>query len=483
MNHLGNLERGLGLKEAVALNMIDMVGIGPFIVIPLVIKDMGGPQCLLAWAVGAVLALIDGCVWAELGAAMPEAGGSYVYLREAYGPAKWGRLLSFLVIWQTIFQAPLVMASGAIGFAEYFTYLHPLGRYGQKAVAGAVVIVLAILLYRRIANIGKISLLLWIGVFGTILWLIVAGATHFHSALAFHYPPGAWSLNWLFFAALGSATVQTIYTYWGYYNVCFLGGEVKQPERNIPRTIFLSIIAIAILYLAMQTCVLGVVPWQEAQHSQFIVSTFFQRIYGTQIARFATVLILWIAFASLFSLDAWLFAAFLMPRPSTETSFPFLAVCIPPNAFPTFRSWRSARVAFVFSLLFRLETVIAAIAAMRILVQFVGQAVWCNLVAAQVAARTPAIQNVAFSDSRSSSYNSLARIIHCHRQANAVRRDRYRRWSSCFSDTFERSLKQWPFAEGASMKRNAQSWRHSAAILVARAPGTAQSVARGGRRD
>ncbi|MFZ0924253.1 MAG: APC family permease [Candidatus Acidiferrales bacterium] len=364
----------MGLKEAVALNMIDMVGIGPFIVIPLVIRSMGGPQCLLAWAVGAVLALIDGCVWAELGAAMPEAGGSYVYLREAYGPAKWGRLLSFLVIWQTIFQAPLVMASGAIGFAEYFAYLHPLSRYGQKAVAGAVVILLAILLYRRIANIGKISLFLWIGVFGTILWLIVAGATHFHSALAFHYPAGAWSLNWLFFAALGSATVQTIYTYWGYYNVCFLGGEVKQPERNIPRTIFLSIIAIAILYLAMQTCVLGVVPWQEAQHSQFIVSTFFQRIYGTQIARFATVLILWIAFASLFSLTLG-YSRIPYAAALDGNFFSVFGRVHPTKRFPYVSLLALCAVAFVFSLLFRLETVIAAIAAMRILVQFVGQAV------------------------------------------------------------------------------------------------------------
>ena len=374
MNHLGNLERGLGLKEAVALNMIDMVGIGPFIVIPLVIRSMGGPQCLLAWAVGAALALIDGCVWAELGAAMPEAGGSYVYLREAYGPAKWGRLLSFLVIWQTIFQAPLVMASGAIGFAEYFGYLHRLGRYGQKAVAGAVVIVLAVLLYRRIADIGKISMLLWIGVFGTILWLIVAGATHFHPALAFDYPAGAWSLNWLFFAALGSATVQTIYTYWGYYNVCFLGGEVKQPERNIPRTIFLSIIAIAILYLVMQTCVLGVVPWQEAQRSEFIVSTFFQRIYGTQIARFATVLILWIAFASLFSLTLG-YSRIPYAAARDGNFFSIFGRVHPTKHFPHVSLLTLCAAAFVFSLLFRLETVIAAIAAMRILVQFVGQAV------------------------------------------------------------------------------------------------------------
>lgn len=374
MKSPGRLERGLGLKEAVALNMIDMVGIGPFIVIPLVIKDMGGPQALLAWGAGAVLALVDGSVWAELGAAIPEAGGSYVYLREAYGPAKWGRLLSFLVIWQTIFQAPLVMASGSIGFAEYFSYLHPLGPYGQKAIAGGAVIALAILLYRRIGDIGKISMLLWIGVFGAILWLIFAGATHFHAALAFHFPRGAWSLNWLFFAALGSATVQTIYTYWGYYNVCFLGGEIQQPERNIPRTILLSIIAIAVIYLAMQTCILGVLPWRQAEASPFVVSAFFQQIYGTEVAKFATVLILWIAFASLFSLTLG-YSRIPYAAALDGNFFSVFGRVHPTKRFPHVSLLALCAVAFVFSLLFRLETVIAAIAAMRILVQFVGQAV------------------------------------------------------------------------------------------------------------
>jgi amino acid transporter len=374
MTQPGKLERGLGLKEASALNMIDMVGIGPFIVIPLVIADMGGPQCLLAWAVGAIVALVDACVWAELGAAMPEAGGSYVYLREAYGPAKWGRLLSFLVIWQTIFQGPLVLASGSIGFAEYFTYLVPLGKYGQKAVAGAVVITLTILLYRRITTVGKISMLLWIGVIGTVLWLITAGATHFHPELAFSYPAGAWKLNWLFFAGLGSATVPTIYSYWGYYNVCFLGGEVKQPERNIPRAIFISIIVIAILYLAMQTCVLGVVPWQEAQHSQFIVSIFFERIYGTHLAKFATLLILWIAFASLFSATLG-YSRIPYAAAQDGNFFSIFGRVHPTKKFPHVSLLALCAVAFVFSLLFKLATVIAAILAMRILVQFVGQAI------------------------------------------------------------------------------------------------------------
>src|SRR6204780_5727612 len=91
----GELERGLGLKEAVSLNMIEMVGVGPFVVIPLVIKAMGGPQCLVAWAAGALLALLDGFVWSELGAAMPLAGGSYDFLREEYGPGEGGTFFLF----------------------------------------------------------------------------------------------------------------------------------------------------------------------------------------------------------------------------------------------------------------------------------------------------------------------------------------------------------------------------------------------------
>ena len=120
-----HLVRGLGLKEASALNMIDMVGIGPFVTIPLIISAMNGPQCILAWVLGAILALSDGFVWAELGASMPEAGGSYVFLRELFGRNKWGSLMSFLFIWQTVIQAPLVIASGAIGFSQYLGYLFP----------------------------------------------------------------------------------------------------------------------------------------------------------------------------------------------------------------------------------------------------------------------------------------------------------------------------------------------------------------------
>ncbi|HET9400499.1 MAG TPA: amino acid permease [Candidatus Acidoferrales bacterium] len=368
------LERGLGLLPATALNMIDMVGIGPFIVGPLVIQAMGGPQALLAWAAGAVLAALDGCVWAELGTAMPKAGGSYVFLREAYGPARWGKLLSFLFIWQTLIQAPLVIASGAIGFSEYFTFLTPLGTVGQKCVSAALVLALIGLLYRRITEIGKISVLLWIGVIATMAWIIFGGLTHFHSELAFTYPAGAWNLSWVFFAGLGAGMVQTIYAYLGYYNICNLGSEIRDPEKNIPRGIFLSIAGIAVLYLAMQTSILGVVPWREAAGSKFVVSEFMQRIYGSRAAQGATIMILWVAFASMFSTllgysrvpyaaarDGNFFRIFARVHPSK--SFPYVSLLVLGGA------------AFLFSLLFRLRDVISAILAMRLLVQFVGQAI------------------------------------------------------------------------------------------------------------
>jgi amino acid transporter len=368
------LERALGLKEAVALNMIEMVGIGPFVVIPLVIKAMGGPQCLLAWVAGALLALLDGFVWSELGAAMPLAGGSYVFLREAYGPDRMGKLMSFLFVWQTLIQAPLSLASGAIGFSQYASYLYPLGKYEQKALSGILVILLIVLLYRRIGSIGKISLFLWVGVVGTILWLIWGGATHFHPSLVFTYPPGAFNLSWLFFAMLGSATVNTIYTYWGYYNICHLGGEIRDPQKNIPRGIFLSIIGIAVLYLAMQTSILGVVPWQQAQDSPFIVSTFVEKLYGSGAARFATVTILWVAFAGVFSS---LLGYSRVPYSAALDGnfFPIFARLHTKKHFPHTSLLFIGGLAFLFSLLFKLKSAIAAVLAMRLIVQFIGQAV------------------------------------------------------------------------------------------------------------
>jgi amino acid transporter len=368
------LERGLGLKEAVALNMIEIVGIGPFVVTSLVIKAMGGPQALIAWIAGAALATLDAFVWSELGAAMPRAGGTYVFLREAYGPGRWGRLMSFLFVWQTFVQAPLSIASASIGFARYAGYLHPLSTLQAKAVSGGLVLFLIVLLYRRITTIGKISVLLWAGVVGTLLWLIWGGASHFNAKLAFDFPPGAFSFSWLWFAGLGSAMVNTIYSYWGYYNICHLGGEIRDPERNIPRGIFLSIFGITLLYLAMQTSILGVVPWREAQNSKFIVSTFVERLYGHHAAQAATWMVLWIALASVFSV---LLGYSRVPYSAALDGnfFPVFGRLHPTKHFPHVSLLVLGGLAFLFSVTLKLETAIAGILAMRLLVQFIGQAV------------------------------------------------------------------------------------------------------------
>jgi len=367
------LKRELSFTQAVALNMIDMVGIGPFVVLPLVIGIMGGPQHIAAWIAGAVLSLIDGFIWAEFGAAMPKAGGSYVFLRESYGP-RWGRLMSFLFIWQTMIQAPLVIASGSIGFAQYLTYLIPLDEVTRRVASGLLVITLTIILYRRIGTVGKISVALWIGVLGTMAWFIIGGLSHFDAELAFSYPDGAWDLTWAFWVALGQATVKTMYSYLGYYNVNHLGGEIRDPEKNIPRAIFISIIGIAILYLAMQFAVIGVIPWQEAKDSPFIVSTLIERLYGTAAATVATVLVLWIAFASLFAVMVG-YSRIPYAAAIDGNFFSVMGKLHPTKGFPHISLLWLGGTAFVFSLLFRLSDVISAILAMRILVQFIGGAV------------------------------------------------------------------------------------------------------------
>jgi len=375
INEQQQLPRKLGLMQSVAINMIDMVGIGPFIVLSSVIGYMNGPQALIAWVAGAVLSLLDACIWSELGAAMPKAGGSYVFLHKLYGNKGWGKLMSFLFIWQTIIQAPLVVASGSIGFSEYASYILPMEVWQQKVMSGAVVILLIALLYRRIESIGKISVVLWVCVIGTILWLITSGMLHFDSSLAFALPENSLNITeTVFWAGLGMASVKTMYSYLGYYNVCHLGAEIIKPEKNIPRSMFLSIIGIAVLYCMMHISVVGVIPWKEAKDSKFVVSLFFERIYGQEIAQLATALILIIAFASLFAV---LLGYSRIPYAAAKDGnfFSIFGRLHPKKQFPNFSLLFIGILGFVFSLLFKMKDVITAILAMRILVQFIGQAI------------------------------------------------------------------------------------------------------------
>lgn len=354
--------------------MIDMVGIGPFVTISFIVGLMQGPLCLLAWILGALLSYTDGMVWAEMGAKWPEAGGSYVFLQKLYSHKKHGRIMPFLFIWQTTIQAPLVIASGAIGFAQYLTFLIPLSDIEKKSVSGGLVAVLVALLYRNIKSIGRISTVLGIITIGTILWIILSGFGHFNTTQAFDFSSGTDWLSTPFYVALGQASQKAVYSYLGYYNVCHLGAEIKKPEQNIPRAIFISISGIALLYLGMQTAVLGVLPWKDIAASEFVISLYFEHIYNHAIAQAATLLILCIALASLFSV---ILGYSRIPYAAAKNGdfFPVFAKVHPKYHFPHISLLALGGLAFVFSLLFKMKEVITAIIVMRILIQFISQAV------------------------------------------------------------------------------------------------------------
>ena len=251
------LERTLTLRGAVTLNLLDMIGVGPFITLPLLIGAMGGPQAMVGWVLGAVLAACDGMVWAELGAAMPEAGGTYAYLEQMY-PGRVGRWLSFLFAFQLLLSAPLSVASGCIGVAAYAGAVVPGLRGHAVWVAVASVVVAVALQYRRLSGVKRVAQGLLVVVLATIAWTVVTGVWHGEWSRVVAVPRGAFQLDAGFFVGLASAMLIATYDYWGYYNVTFLGGEAKDPGRTIPRAVLMSIALVAVLYLAMNASVLAV---------------------------------------------------------------------------------------------------------------------------------------------------------------------------------------------------------------------------------
>ncbi len=397
------LQRGLNLRSAIALNMIDMIGVGPFITIPLIISAMGGPQAMLGWVLGAVLAICDGLVWAELGAAMPRAGGSYFYLKNIYGENGFGRLMSFLFIWQLSFSAPLSIASGCIGLSRYAAYIFPsldhswmtitlsLGfpYFGETSpsisisnaafLAVAACLLAVWLLYRKIGDIGRFSVLMWSGVLITIAWVIFAGVTHFDAKRAFDFPPNAWALDHSFFLGLGAALLVSTYDFWGYYNICFLGEEVENPERNIPRAMMYSILAVTAIYLVMNTSILGVLPWRDlsavaaSDSRYYIVSTFMEHIYGHWAGLLASALIIWTAFASVFSL---LLGYSRVPYAAAQDGNYFRAFgrVHPKHRIPHVSLLWMGGVAALFCFL-KLADVIAALVIIRLTIQFLAQSI------------------------------------------------------------------------------------------------------------
>ncbi len=364
------LIRGIGLLQATALNINNMIGIGPFVTLPLIVGAMGGPQAMLCYVVGAIVAISDGQVWAELASRLPGSGGTYLFLRESYGP-KWGQLMSFLFIWQVSFQGPLSFAGGCIGFAAYFSYLVPLTGWWLKLVPLSVAILVVFLLYRRITIIGKLATYFAVGAVIALLIAIAAGLKNFEWARLTDFPPGAFDQTPAFWKGLGEATRRSIYAFLGYYNVCFIGDEVKEPSKTIPRSILLSVCVVGALYMLLNGGVLGTMPWRDVAGNKYFAAAITEGAFGKPAAVGLVLLILWAAIASLFALmlanSRVLYAA-----ARDQRFFSVFARVHPADSFPYVSLLALGAVAAVFTLL-PFDTVIGSLIIIRSTVQFMGQ--------------------------------------------------------------------------------------------------------------
>lgn len=389
-----HLHRRFGLLQATALNMSTMIGVGPFITIPAIMAAMGGPQAMLGWVVALVISVADGLVWSELSAMMPGSGGTYVYLRDGFGRERLGRMMAFLFIWQFLLSGPLEVASGFIGFAQYVNYLWPgLTGLGMRLVMVAAGVLTIALLYRRIGTIGKLTVALWIGTLLTVSIVLVSGASHFEAKRAFDFPPNAFQFSFGFVLGLGAAARVGVYDYLGYYDVCYIGDEVRDPGRVVPRSILISLVTVAAIYFTMNLVIIGVVSWREfvpAPGMELpdppppVVSWFMERLHGGLAAKIFTVLILWTGFASVFSL---MLGYSRIPYAAARDGnfFSIFARLHPKKDFPHVSLLFVGGLSILCSLL-PLMTVINALLGMRILIQFIGQVaalIWLRRAAPQ----------------------------------------------------------------------------------------------------
>ncbi|GGI01237.1 amino acid permease [Arthrobacter liuii] len=361
--------------------MSQMVGIGPFITIPAMIVAFGGPQAVLGWIAGAVLALADGMIWAELGASMPGSGGTYVYLREAF-KRRTGRLMPFLFVWSAVLFIPLIMATGVIGFVQYLGYLLPDMDNTTGTVVGLVLIALiTAVLWRRIESLGRLTVVLWVVMVATVLTVIVACFTHFNAAQVVDFPAGAFDISsggfWVAFVA--GLTIG-IYDYMGYNTAAYMGAEMKNPGRTIPRSVVFSVVGIMVIYLFTQIGVLGVVKWQEmmdtsSQAYTSVVSLLLERTWGTGVSTAVTVFILITAFASLL---VGLLAGSRVPYDAARDGvfFKVYAKLHPTKEFPVaglITMGVGTMVGFLIGRFTDISTLIQLLTAVMVIVQALGQ--------------------------------------------------------------------------------------------------------------
>jgi amino acid transporter len=394
------LPRHFGLVHATALNIAMIVGAGVFVTVPLMLEELPGPYAVLGWVAGGVLMLADGLVWSELGAMMPGSGGSYRYLLEAYGPKRLGRLMAFLFVWQFLLSGPLELGSGLIAFAQFADGVHPAFRqfnadwtWSIKArdigvaigparlLAFAAGVLIVMLLYRQAATLSRLTLVVTVGVILVIGWILVDGLLHGIPAIAFDVSEVPQRGPIEFTAGLGKATILAMYAYFGYYNVCYVGDEVREPGKTIPRAILLSATTVCVLFVGVHLALVSVVPWTEVQGDKNLPAEFARRLHGERAAALMSLLLMASCFASAF---AGLLGYSRIPYGAARYGHFFRAFdrVHAAHRIPHVSLLAVGTLMLVWTF-FDLQTVIDALVTLRILEQFIAQVIGVMLLRAR----------------------------------------------------------------------------------------------------
>jgi basic amino acid/polyamine antiporter, APA family len=246
------LLRTLGWPTAAAVVVANMVGVGAFTTSGFIARDTGSPLILLGlWIAGGMIALTGALAYAELGAALPQAGGEYVYLREAYGPC-----IAYLSGWTSFFAGfSGALAAALLAFAGYCSALAP--RLAALDARVLAILTLWLLTGAHLAGTsvgGKLQSLLSAATAALIVGLVVAGFTIGHGSTA-HFLSRAPARG-----NLAVSLIYVLYAYSGWNSAGYLAGEIVEPARNLPRALIWGTVSVSVLYVALNALYVWAMP-------------------------------------------------------------------------------------------------------------------------------------------------------------------------------------------------------------------------------
>ena len=269
-----DLSRRLGLWDSVAIVIGTIIGSGVFIVPGSIARELPSGEWMLGiWLAAGALSLCGALAFAELGAMLPHSGGQYVYLREAYSPL-WGFLFSWVLL--------LVVRSGstatlAVGFSIYLGYFLPLSPLLERLSAAGVILLLTALNYRTLiggALVQNATTVLKVA--GLVLVAGAALGDWARPAVETATAPPGFGLS-----EIGVAMIACLWAYNGWFQAGFVGGEIKDPQRNLPISLGAGVAAVVVLYMLANVAYLNVLTVEEIAATDRVAAVVAERVFGS----------------------------------------------------------------------------------------------------------------------------------------------------------------------------------------------------------